>query len=343
MIIKYISRRFFGLIIMLSVSSIAWGQSQNAFDIQKPILFDTPEADAIVEKLQVFPEDDLWNTAIDEWPVHPNSDAMLESVGLDKPLRTNRDMNFVLVPPNQPKVPIKILVYPNESDHGPFPIPDNTPIEGWPAYFTEGRDKNFSPSERQKLFADYQANVEKTDADRHAIVIDPVNGKEYDFWQMTKTPQGWTCSCAAVFDLAKGHDRPKGWTSSDAAGLPLFPAIPRYDEFKKGEIKHALRFTIRNSRKAYIAPATHQAGRSHDENLPRMGERFRLKADFDISGFSRDAQILLIALKKYGMIVADNGIEMAISVSPDERIPPMHSEMRRVKASDFEIVEAPKK
>lgn len=311
------------------------------FVIDKPILFDTPEADAIVEKLQIFPEDDPWNTPIDAWPVHPNSENMLKSIGLDKPLRTNRDMNYVLIPPNQPKVPVEILLYPGESDHGPFPVPDNTPIEGWPAHFIENRDKKHAKTELEKLFAEYQANVEKTDADRHAIVIDPANMKEYDFWQMTKTQNGWTCSCAAVFDLRKGHDRPMGWTSSDAAGLPLFPAIPRYDEFKNGEIKHALRFTVRKSRRAYVAPATHFASSLTDENLPRMGERFRLKTDFDLASFSREAKILLTALKKYGMIVADNGIDMAISVSPDERIPVMHSEMRGVKTSDFEIVEAP--
>lgn len=314
---------------------------ERRFSIDKPLLFDTEEADTIVAQLQVFPPDDPWNTKIEDWPVHPNSENMLKSIGLDKPLRTNRDMNFVLVPPHQPRIPVKILVYPDESDHSPFPVPDNTPIEGWPAHFTEGSQKKFTQAEFEKLFVDYQANVEKTDADRHAIVIDPVNMMEYDFWQMVKTPDGWACSCAAVFNLRKGHDRPMGWTSSDAAGLPLFPAVPRYDEFKNGEIKHALRFTVRNSRKAYVAPATHHAGRSHDENLPRMGERLRLKKDFDISGFSRDAKILLTALKKYGMIAADNGIEMAISVSPDERIPAMHSEIRRVKTSDFEIVEAP--
>ena len=309
--------------------------------ITKPIMFDTPDADAIVAKLQVFPKDDLWNTSVESWPVHRNSENLLKSVGLDKHLRTNRDMNYILIPPDQKKVEVKILVYPGESDHGPFPVPDDTPIEGWPAGLTEWLDVKWTQAECEKAFTDYQANVEKTDADRHATIIDPINMKEYDFWQMQKTPGGWTCSCAAVFDLRKGNDRPMGWTSSDAAGLPLFPSIPRYDEFKNGEIKHALRFTIRNSRKAYVAPATHHAGRSNDENLPRMGERFRLKADYDISGFSREGQILLTALKKYGMIVADNGIEMAISVSPDQRIPSMHSEMRRVKASDFEVVEAP--
>ena len=335
-------RKFVLFTVLFAASPVAWSQSsQVTFDIRRPILFDTPEADAIVEKLRIFPENDLWNTPVDDWPLHPNSDNMLKSIGLDKPLRTNRDMNFVLVPPNQKKVPVKILLYPDESDHGPFPVPDNTPIEGWPACFTEGKNKKLSSQEIPKKFADYQANVEKTDADRHAIVIDPVNMMEYDFWQMTKTPNGWTCSCAAVFNLRKGHDRPMGWTSSDAAGLPLFPAIPRYDEFKNGEIKHALRFTVRKTRKSYVAPATHHAGHSTDENLPRMGERFRLKSDFDIGGFSREGRILLEALKKYGMIVADNGIEMGMSISPDERIPIMHSEMRRVKTADFEIVQAP--
>lgn len=156
--------------LLFAVLSCAFAFAQK---IENPIMFDTPEADAIVEKLQVFPPDAPWNTSVEEWPVYANSDGMLKSIGLDKPLRGNRDMNYILVPLNQKKVPVAILMYPDESDQGPFPVPDATPIEGWPAYFTERHETPFTQDEMRKLFAEYQVNAEKTDADRHAVVIDP--------------------------------------------------------------------------------------------------------------------------------------------------------------------------
>jgi hypothetical protein len=137
--------------------------------------------------------------------------------------------------------------------------------------------------------------------------------------------------------------RPDGWTSADAAGLPIYPAVIRYDELKAGRIDHALRVTVRNTRRAYVAPATHFASRQTDENLPRMGERLRLKAEYDLRGFSPEVQTILKGLKQYGMLVADNGIEWAISCAPDERIPALHEELRRVKGAAFEVVERPKR
>ncbi len=136
--------------------------------------------------------------------------------------------------------------------------------------------------------------------------------------------------------------RPDGWTSTDAAGLPIFPAVVRYDELKRGMVAHAMRVTVRRSRRAYVAPATHFASRSSDPNLPRMGERIRLRGDFPLEGFSPAAQAVLKGLKKYGMFVADNGLEWAISVAPDPRIAPLHEEMRRVKGADFEVVTPPR-
>jgi hypothetical protein len=177
--------------------------------------------------------------------------------------------------------------------------------------------------------------------DRHAIVVDPESGVLYELFGAKLTDRGWQASCAAIFDLKSNKLRPAGWTSADAAGLPIFPAVIRHDELKAGEIKHALRVTVRNTRRAYVAPATHFASSKTDSNLPRMGERLRLKADFDISSFSREVQTILKALKKHGMLVADNGIEWAISCTPDERIPVLHEELRKVKGSAFEVVEAP--
>jgi hypothetical protein len=159
---------------------------------------------------------------------------------------------------------------------------------------------------------------------------------------MKRTDAGWQASCAAIFDLTSNALRPDGWTSADAAGLPIFPAVVRYDELQRGEIRHALRFTVRKTRRAYVAPATHYASQDKNPALPRMGERFRLRRDFDVSSFSKPAQVILRALQKYGMLVADNGIEWAISMTPDDRMPDLHPELRKVKGADFEVVEKPR-
>ncbi len=299
--------------------------------ITKPVPFDIPEADAILAALEVFPPDNPWNLLIEDWPLHPNSTKIVASVGVNKVFRANPDMGFVLVPPNQKKVDVKIVGYPNESDKGPFPVPDNVPIEGWPVEY-----------KRKKVsLDDVQHNVLKENGDRHGIVVDPVNRMLYEFYQLRKTDSGWQASCAARFDLKSNKLRPDGWTSSDAAGLPIFPAVVRYDELKRGVIEHALRVTVRRTRRAYVYPATHFASRLKDENLPRMGERFRLRKDFDVSKFSPEVKTILIALKRYGMLVADNGIEWAISVAPDPRIPSLHEELRKIKGSDFEVVQPP--
>ena len=162
----------------------------------------------------------------------------------------------------------------------------------------------------------------------------------FEFYQARKTAAGWTAAQASIFDLKSNKLRPDGWTSTDAAGLPIFPAVVRYDEVERGMVEHAMRFTIRNSRRAYVYPATHHASRKTDVNLPRMGERFRLRQDFDISGFSPHAQAILKGLKKYGMFVADNGGDWRLSVAPDSRIKGL-DDLRRVKGKDFEVVEPP--
>lgn len=299
--------------------------------IDKPVLFNTPQADAICEALEVFPADNAFNVAVDDWPVHPNSDAMVRSVGIDKPLRCNKDMGYVFVPTDQPRVKVKITSYPDESDPGPYPIPEDVPIEGWPASFTEfGRPV-------PKL-EDLQRNGE---GDRHAIVIDPVRRKLYEFFVFRRTDDGWTAAQGSIFDLSSNKLRPQGWTSADAAGLPIFPAVVRYDEIRRGRIDHAMRVTIPKTRRAFVPPATHFASRHTNPDYPRMGERFRLKADFDTSGFSPPVQTILEGLKKHGMFVADNGIEWAISIAPDPRIPNVHEELRKVRGRDFEVVAGP--
>jgi hypothetical protein len=299
--------------------------------IDKPILFDTPEADAIVSALEVFPPDNPWNLVVSDWPVHANSKNIIKSIGADKPMRYNPDMGFVLVPPDQKKVDLKSVAYADESDKGPFPVPDNMPIEGWPVgYKRDG--KQLTLDEVQRL---------KEEGDRHASVVDPTNRVLYEFYQARKTDKGWEASQASVFDLKSNKLRPDGWTSTDAAGLPIFPAVVRYDELKRGAVEHAMRVTVVKTRRAYVYPATHFASQRTDEDLPRMGERIRLRQDFDVSGFTPEVQAILKGLKKYGMFVADNGIDWAVSVAPDPRIPDLHAELRKVKGSDFEVVTPP--
>jgi hypothetical protein len=303
--------------------------------IDKPIMFDTPEADAILSALEIFPEDNPWNLVVSDWPVHPNSQKIVASIGANKPLRYDIDMGFILVPPDQKKIDLKLVSYPDESDKGPYPLPDIVPIEGWPANYK--RD----PKLKGTTLDDVQRDKLKENGDRHAIVVDPTNRMLYEFYQLKKVDGGWQAACEATFDLKSNKLRPDGWTSSDAAGLPIFPSIVRYDELKRGVIDHAMRVTVAKTRRAYVYPATHFASSKTDENLPRMGERIRLKKDFDTSKFTPEVKAILEGLKKYGMLVADNGIDWAISSAPDERIPVLHDELRKVKGSDFEVVVPP--
>jgi hypothetical protein len=295
--------------------------------IDTPVLFNTPEADAVCAGLEVFPPDNPWNLVVEDWPLHPNSKNIIESIGAGKPLRYNPDMGFVLVPPDQKKLEVKLVAYADESDKGPYPVPDNTPIEGWPVGY--------------KGLALEQVQRKEEAGDRHALVVDPAGRMLYEFYQLRRTDKGWQAAGAAIFDLKSNKMRPDGWTSTDAAGLPIFPAVVRHDELKRGAVEHALRVTVVKTRRAYVYPATHFASKHTDENLPRMGERIRLKKDVDISGFSPEVQAILKGLKKYGMFVADNGIDWAFSVAPDPRIPAFPEELRKLRGSDFEVIQPP--
>jgi hypothetical protein len=300
-----------------------------------PVEFFTPEADAILSALEVFPPDNPWNLVVSDWPLHPNSKNIVASIGPNKVFRCNPDMGFVLVPPDQKKVDVKIVGYAGESDKGPFPVPDNVPIEGWPA------DYKRQPGGDKITLDDVQRDAMKKGGDRHALVVDPTNRMLYEFYQLKKTNAGWEAAQSSVFDLKSNKMRPEEWTSSDAAGLPVFPATVRYDELQRGIVEHAMRVTVVRTKREYVYPARHYASRLMDADLPRMGERLRLRQDFDISGFSPEVQAILKGLKKYGMFVADNGIDWAISVAPDPRIKPLHDELRKIKGSDFEVVQPP--
>ncbi|HTL51743.1 MAG TPA: hypothetical protein VL860_04115 [Planctomycetota bacterium] len=282
-------------------------------------LFNTPEADQIMAAMQVFPKNNPWNEDISKLPVLPESDKIVAHIGGDKHIHFNHDMNFVIVPPTQARIEVGRMQYKDESDAGPYPIPENTPIEGW----TGG---------------DLAAEQRGTGGDRHAVVVDPFNGLEYDFYQMSNGTGKWTCACEATFDLKTNVMRPLRWTSSDAAGLPLLPSIVRFDECERGMVEHALRFTVRQSRAEYIYPARHVAATSRDKDAPAMGQRFRLKASVSVPGLGKHAQAVLLALKKYGMFMADNGSDWYLSSTPDKRVTGLEA-LHVLKGSDFEVVQ----
>jgi len=296
-----------------------------------PVLFDTPEADRVLEHLQIFPPDNPWHEDVSGRPVAADSTAIIGSIGADKALGYNLDMNFVIVPPSQPRVPVRITDYPAESDPGPFPVPPNAPIENWPLAHNE--DTGALPAPGSAL----ETIQRRGTGDRHLIIVDPVNGKLHEFWQARLTDDGWQASQASTFDLRSNRMRPVGWTSSDAAGLPIFPSIVRYDEVARGRIDHALRVTVRRTRRAFVYPARHFASSRTDASLPRMGERIRLKRDVDLSAFPPHARVVLEALKTYGMLVADNGADWLVSIAPDRRFQGLEA-LSRIKGSDFEVI-----
>lgn len=286
----------------------------------RPVLFNSTQADEILAGVQLFPPDSPWYEEVAGRPVHPRSADMIATVDPNRHLYFNLDMAFVMVPPDQPKVPVRIVDYPGESDPGPFPIPDNAPIEGWPV---------FEP--------DLQKIQRHGDGDRHLIVLDPWNRRLHEFFVARRTDTGWQAAQASTFRIDSNQLRPDGWTSADAAGLPILPGVVRYDDLQRGIVPHAMRVTVRRTRRAYVYPATHYASRDDNPLLLRMGERLRLRADFDESGFSPHALAVVRGLKKYGMLVADNGVSWCLSVAPDARIKGL-DELVRIKGRDFEVI-----
>lgn len=305
--------------------------------VSAPILFNTSEADAIVSAMQIMPPDSPWNEDISRRPLLPNSDAMIAQIIADlrsdrRTLRAFHEMNFVLVPDNQPLIPIDFLYYPEESDPSPYPIPSNLPIETWPIG-TDGLT----------LF-DWQRDLNEVGGDRHSIVVMPGAGFIWETWVTRLTSSGWESGNGARFDLKSNTPRPDGWTSADAAGLPMFPALVRYDECLRGMVEHAMRVVVRRTRLGPIYPATHDAsvGDLTDPNIPAMGQRVRLKESFVIpENWTLFEKAVLRGLKKYGAIVADNGNFFSISVTPDDRYPPdAFSHLSSIAITNFEVVEA---
>jgi hypothetical protein len=270
---------------------------------------------------QIFPQSNPWNQDISKLPVAANSAnymSKLAALGGNQKLHPDFGSNpaygipFVVVPSTQPLVPITFTAYGDESDPGPYPIPANAPVEGG-------------------------AN---STGDRHVLVLQQGTCKLYEMGRAFPNGSGWNADVGAVWNLVTGALRPATWTSADAAGLPILPGLVRYDEVKSGKITHALRFTVSQTQHGYILPATHWASSSTDPNLLPMGARLRLRADFDISGYTGDSKVILQALKTYGMIVADNGSNFFITGATDTRWNDTDlNQLKNVPGSAFEVVD----
>lgn len=318
---------FRGLIVFTLISFMLFllgcggsGSGSDSGGVDEPGGEDTVDINV---NIPIFPADNPWNTDISNYPVHPNSDNFVESIGLNVNLHPDfgtvwqgapNGIPFIVVEGDQTKVPVTFTIA-NESDPGPYPIPNNAPIQGGP----------------------------NATGDRHVIVIDRDNHILYELFDAHKENNGWRAYSGAKWNLNSNELRPIYWTSADAAGLPIFPGLVRYDEVVSGEIKHALRFTVRYVQKGFISPArhyvNHDGGSPNPSNLPPMGLRFRLKADYDISGFSPKNQVILRALKKYGMFVSDVGANWFVCGAPDPRWDDSDLfSLQRVKGSDFEAI-----
>ena len=269
----------------------------------------------------VLPADNIWNTPVETLPVAALSAAYVSTIGLTSP--THADFGsgtwdggpigipWVQVAGSQTKYPVTFQ-YADESDPGPYAVPLSAPIEGG----------------------------SNSTGDRHAIAVDTGRCVLYELYSAYPQSSSWQAGSGAIYDLTSNTLRPATWTSADAAGLPILPGLARYDEVAAGEIRHALRFTVPKTQKAYVWPARHYASSLTGSQYPPMGQRFRLKASFDISPFPADVQVILRALKKYGMILADNGSPWYISGAPDDRWNNDHlAQMRNVPGSAYEAVD----
>jgi uncharacterized protein (TIGR03437 family) len=284
-------------------------------------LFLLPAPAQTLGPCNVFPSDNIWNAAVDNLPLASSSAPYVNTIGAGLPLHPDFGAGlwagapigipFVMVS-NQPPVRVTFQ-YADESDPGPYPIPPNAPIEGGSA----------------------------SSGDRHVLVVDQGNCVLYELYAAyPQSGGGWTAGSGAIFDLRADRLRPAGWTSADAAGLPILPGLVRYDEVAAGAIRHAIRFTAPQTRQAYVWPARHYASSLSGAQYPPMGQRFRLRADYDISGFSAANQVILAALKKYGMMLADNGSSWYLSGAPDDRWnnDDLHA-LTQLTGADFEAVD----
>jgi hypothetical protein len=271
-----------------------------------------------------FPSNSLWNTDISSAPVDPNSANYINFIGSAVTLHPdfgagtfhNQTIGipYQVVAGTQAKVPVTLGLYFDESDPGPEPIPSNALIEGYP-----------KPARGD---------------DRHVLVLDKDGCWLYELFHAALSKGNWSADSTAIWDMSINEQRPYTWTSADAAGLPVFVGLARYDEVAAGAINHALRFTVPTSQRAFVLPATHWASTNTSTSAPPMGLRLRLKASFDISSYPSDDQVILTALKKYGMILADNGSAIFISGAPDNRWNNTNLNLlKQITAASFEVVQ----
>lgn len=306
------------LLLFVLIFTISCKKDDNNSDPDSETPSETPKLTegAKTGNFQVFPADNAWNKDISTEPVDPNSDALIANIGGNENLHPDFGtvwdkmpigIPYNVVGPNQTKVKVSFR-YASESDPGPYPIPSNPLIEAG--------------------------------SDKHMIMVDTANRKLYELYNATKNSDGsWKAGSGAIFDLTSNKLRPDYFTSADAAGLPIYPGLVRYEEVLKGEINHALRFTVNLSRNAFVHPATHGASENTGSQYPPMGMRIRLKSTFDVSKFTPKVQVILKAIKKYGMFLADNGSDWYISGSPDSRWDDDElNQIKTIKGSNFEVV-----
>jgi hypothetical protein len=266
----------------------------------------------------IFPASNPINTEIAHAPVNPRSAQYIAAIGTALHLHADFGSNpaygipYAVVGPRQPKVPIDFNAYGSESNPGPYPIPPNAPVEG------AGEA-----------------------GDRHVLVVQEGTCRLYELYDAQRDAHGWEAASGAVFNLRSNALRPEGWTSADAAGLPIFPQLARYDEVRAGRIDHALRVTVPRTQAGYIHPATHYASSSTDPSLPPMGLRLRLNAHFNLAPYHGQALVILRALKRYGLIVADNGSSWYITGAPNPGWNETDlDQLKRVPGSAFEAVQS---
>src|SRR5207253_651542 len=298
---------------------MAWG------DARLPIFLGTALAAAVLgivpaaaapppsTTCSVFPSNNIWNTDISKLPVHARSSQWLASMAAST-TKLHPDFGgppygfpYNVVGNAHPTVTVSFQ-YASESDPGPYPVGADTLIENG--------------------------------SDRHALIVNRDTCTLYELFDLSGSGSSWTAGSGAVFNLGSNALRPLGWTSADAAGLPLFPGLVRWDEVQAGAINHAIRFTAQQTDKSFLWPARHQAGTASSSLLPPMGARFRLQASYDVSHFSPQAQVILLAMQRYGLILADNGSNWFFSGTEDAAWPDsLLSELKTVPASRFEAVD----
>ena len=319
------SRRSAGVVVLIGALAVGSAAGAAVTTVDRPATAEEtadriPAKGPIAGGCSVFPTDNAWNQEISQAPLHPNSDAIIATIQGNGGTRLHPDFGenpnygipFVVVPGDQPLVPIAYTAYGDESDPGPFPIPPDAPVEGGNA----------------------------SNGDRHVLVLRADTCDLFELYRAFRSTNGWRADSGARFDLRSNALRPLGWTSADAAGLPILPGLVRNEEVVAGEIKHAIRVTFSRTRRGYVLPATHFASNDSSANLPAMGMRLRLKASFDTSQLTGQARVIAVAMQRYGLIVADNGSNWYFQGAPsagwnDDDL----NQLKAISGSNFEVVD----